>query len=114
MPIVMGVALGLNYPDSGHSLRQFLCGSRADLASSWHPAVEPVCYLGLALKFGSCARHRRWSGFFILCACGCMLLHIGNVSSNCKRSSVAQVIGKLLVDCDLQSIDLLSVDDSYQ
>ena len=45
------------------------------------------------------------------CNCGCMLLHIGNVSSNCKRSSVAQVIGELLVDCDLQSIDLLSVDD---
>jgi hypothetical protein len=46
------------------------------------------------------------------CNCGCMLLHINNVSSNCKRSSVAQVICKLLVDCDLQSIDLLSLDDS--
>ena len=43
----------ISAPLAEHSLRQFLCRSRAALASSSQPAVEPVCYLGLALSSAS-------------------------------------------------------------
>jgi hypothetical protein len=53
VPIVMTGPIVLCTSLAAHPLPQFLCGSRAalaSLASSSPPAVEPVCYLGLALS----------------------------------------------------------------
>ena len=63
MPIVTTDPIALNTPLAELSPRQLPCGSWAALASSSQHAIEPVCYLGLALSSAPARDIERGQGF---------------------------------------------------